>query len=99
MNTPARLSASSARGTAPTPACTLVIFGAGGDLTKRLLIPALYNLAGSKLLDDVRLFPRRFLGQETSAVTPEAIQAKPATRNSHAVARPRQSGGADRKSR
>src|SRR5258708_19640994 len=27
------------------PACTLVIFGAKGDLAKRLLVPALYNLA------------------------------------------------------
>ena len=35
----------------PAPACTLVIFGAHGDLTKRLLMPALYNLTGSKLLD------------------------------------------------
>lgn len=33
------------------PASTLVIFGASGDLTKRLLMPALYNLAGSGLLD------------------------------------------------
>ena len=33
------------------PACSLVIFGAGGDLTKRLLMPALYNLAGAGLLD------------------------------------------------
>ena len=38
---------------AEAPACTLVIFGAGGDLTKRLLMPALYNLSGSKLLPDV----------------------------------------------
>ena len=30
--------------------CTLVIFGALGDLTKRLLLPALYNLALQKLL-------------------------------------------------
>jgi glucose-6-phosphate 1-dehydrogenase len=30
----------------------LVIFGAGGDLTKRLLMPALYNLAGSHLLSE-----------------------------------------------
>ncbi len=37
---------------AKAPACTLVIFGAHGDLTKRLLIPALYNLIGSHLLDD-----------------------------------------------
>ena len=34
------------------PACTLVIFGASGDLTKRLLMPALYNLSCSGLLDD-----------------------------------------------
>ena len=36
----------------PAPVCTLVIFGANGDLTKRLLMPALYNLSGAKLLDD-----------------------------------------------
>ena len=44
-------------GTTPAPPCTLVIFGAGGDLTKRLLSPALYNLAGSGLLSDgLRIF-------------------------------------------
>ena len=32
--------------------CTMVIFGAAGDLTKRLLIPALYNLAEGDLLSD-----------------------------------------------
>jgi glucose-6-phosphate 1-dehydrogenase len=37
--------------TQPAPPCTLVIFGAKGDLTKRLLMPAIYNLAGAKLLD------------------------------------------------
>ncbi len=30
----------------------MVIFGGAGDLAKRLLVPALYNLAQSKLLDD-----------------------------------------------
>ena len=30
----------------------MVIFGAAGDLAKRLLIPALYNLAKAGLLDD-----------------------------------------------
>lgn len=30
--------------------CAIVIFGAAGDLTKRLLLPALYNLAHSNLL-------------------------------------------------
>src|ERR1700738_417992 len=37
---------------AKAPPCTLVIFGAGGDLTKRLLMPAIYNLAKAKLLSD-----------------------------------------------
>ncbi|MBV8586306.1 MAG: glucose-6-phosphate dehydrogenase [Verrucomicrobia bacterium] len=32
------------------PACALVIFGASGDLTKRLLLPALYNLVTYGLL-------------------------------------------------
>ncbi|GAC1547927.1 MAG: glucose-6-phosphate dehydrogenase [Polyangiales bacterium] len=32
------------------PPCTVVIFGASGDLTKRKLLPALYNLAVSRLL-------------------------------------------------
>jgi glucose-6-phosphate 1-dehydrogenase len=44
--------AESSAGVAQAPPCTLVIFGAGGDLTKRLLMPALYNLSGSKLLAD-----------------------------------------------
>jgi glucose-6-phosphate 1-dehydrogenase len=34
------------------PPCTFVIFGAGGDLTARLLMPALYNLRLAGLLDD-----------------------------------------------
>src|SRR5271166_4428811 len=34
------------------PPCTLVIFGAGGDLTKRLLMPAIYNLSKAKLLSE-----------------------------------------------
>src|SRR5258708_8401270 len=38
----------------PRPAgpCSLVIFGASGDLTKRLLIPALYHLKRSRLLPE-----------------------------------------------
>ena len=36
----------------PGDACILVIFGASGDLTQRLLIPSLYNLARNKLLPD-----------------------------------------------
>jgi glucose-6-phosphate 1-dehydrogenase len=41
-----------AAGAHPAPPATLVIFGAHGDLTKRLLMPSLYNLASGKLLDD-----------------------------------------------
>jgi len=36
----------------PAPACIFVIFGAGGDLTKRKLIPALYNLSSQGLLPE-----------------------------------------------
>jgi glucose-6-phosphate 1-dehydrogenase len=36
----------------PAPPCTIAVFGAVGDLTKRLLMPAIYNLACAKLLDD-----------------------------------------------
>ena len=32
------------------PPCAMVIFGAAGDLTKRLVVPALYNLVNSKYL-------------------------------------------------
>ncbi|MBM4344289.1 MAG: glucose-6-phosphate dehydrogenase [Deltaproteobacteria bacterium] len=35
----------------PADPCVLVIFGASGDLTKRLLMPALYNLHCDGLLD------------------------------------------------
>ena len=44
--------APSAPGVHCAPPCTLVIFGAGGDLTKRLLTPSVYNLVCSKLLPD-----------------------------------------------
>jgi glucose-6-phosphate 1-dehydrogenase len=33
------------------PPCTIVIFGAVGDLTQRLLMPSIYNLAAAGLLD------------------------------------------------
>ncbi len=41
--------ASGAKSTGP---CAMVIFGAGGDLTKRLVVPALYNLACANLLPE-----------------------------------------------
>src|SRR5271170_1038244 len=36
----------------PADPCALVIFGATGDLTKRLVVPALYNLSRTKVLPD-----------------------------------------------
>jgi glucose-6-phosphate 1-dehydrogenase len=40
----------SADGAAAAPPCAMVIFGAAGDLTKRLVVPALYNLVNAKRL-------------------------------------------------
>jgi len=40
----------SAPGLKPAPPCAFVIFGAAGDLTKRKLLPALYNLKAAGLL-------------------------------------------------
>lgn len=37
---------------APAPPCAMVIFGAAGDLTKRLVVPALYNLVNAKRLSN-----------------------------------------------
>ncbi len=48
-----RLSGADGLAKAPAaPAATMIIFGAGGDLTKRLLMPSLYNLQLSGLLAD-----------------------------------------------
>jgi glucose-6-phosphate 1-dehydrogenase len=38
--------------TATAPSCIVVIFGAAGDLARRLLVPALYNLRRSRLLPE-----------------------------------------------
>ncbi|MEX2045726.1 MAG: glucose-6-phosphate dehydrogenase [Chloroflexota bacterium] len=55
----------------PEPAC-LVIFGASGDLTKRKLMPALYNLALQHLL------PTSFavIGSARSRMTADAFRAE-----------------------
>jgi glucose-6-phosphate 1-dehydrogenase len=42
----------SANRKAPPPSCAIVIFGANGDLTKRLIVPALYNLARGGMLPE-----------------------------------------------
>jgi len=36
----------------PAPPCVLVVFGGSGDLARRKLLPAIYNLASSRFLDE-----------------------------------------------
>jgi glucose-6-phosphate 1-dehydrogenase len=54
------------------PSCNLVIFGGGGDLTKRLLMPALYNLSRTGLL------PEHFslIGVDRLELSDEAFRAQ-----------------------
>jgi glucose-6-phosphate 1-dehydrogenase len=56
-----------AESAATAPPCAMVIFGAAGDLTKRLVVPALYNLANAKLLRD----GFRLVGVDLAARTTE----------------------------
>jgi len=46
------LESSAAAESPVAPPCAMVIFGAAGDLTKRLVVPALYNLVHAKRLPD-----------------------------------------------
>ncbi|MGH9592355.1 MAG: hypothetical protein ACRD5L_04635 [Bryobacteraceae bacterium] len=52
----------------PADPCAMVIFGAGGDLTRRLVVPALYNLSRTKVL------PEKFalIGVDLAAGTAES---------------------------
>src|SRR5690348_17706092 len=54
----------------PADPCTIVIFGASGDLSRRKLIPALYDLAAQNCL------ARRFaiIGFARTPMTDEAFQ-------------------------
>ena len=47
-----QLSPPPAHAAKPADPCAMVIFGASGDLTKRLVVPALYNLARTKMLPE-----------------------------------------------
>src|SRR5271163_1139693 len=67
-NRTAILHASPRRPAAPPGPCAMVIFGAGGDLTKRLLVPALYNLAVTGLIPDAFAI----VGVDLVASTPQA---------------------------
>jgi glucose-6-phosphate 1-dehydrogenase len=49
------------------PPCVMVIFGAAGDLTKRLVVPALYNLVGARRLPD----EYRIVGVDLASKTTE----------------------------
>src|SRR5262245_50050984 len=50
----------------PAEPCAMVIFGARGDLTRRLIVPALYNLTRSGLLSEHFSLIGVSLGDETT---------------------------------
>lgn len=56
----------------PSQPCVMVIFGASGDLTKRLLVPAIYNLACDGLLSE----NFALLGYARSEMTNEAFRTQ-----------------------
>src|SRR5436189_2568892 len=56
----------------PSEPCIMLIFGASGDLTKRLLVPALYNLACDGLLND----NFAVLGTAMEAITSEQFRER-----------------------
>jgi len=56
----------------PPDPCVCVIFGASGDLTKRLLIPSLFNLYNDGLLPD----NFAVLGLSRDAFTTESFPKK-----------------------
>jgi glucose-6-phosphate 1-dehydrogenase len=58
-------------GVAAAPPCAMVIFGAAGDLTKRLVVPALYNLVGGKGLPEAF----RLVGVDLADKTTESWRA------------------------
>jgi len=60
-------SSEAADGAVPAPPCVMAIFGGAGDLTKRLVMPALYNLSCSKRLSD----GFRIVGVDLASLTTE----------------------------
>jgi glucose-6-phosphate 1-dehydrogenase len=60
----------------PPDPCCFVVFGASGDLTHRLLIPALYNLAVGGLLPE----PFSLAGVARDDVPSEAFRTTSARR-------------------
>src|SRR5690348_1333679 len=68
METLTREQAFAPDGAPVAPPCAMVIFGAAGDLTKRLVVPALYNLVAAKQLPS----GFRLVGVDHNARTVEA---------------------------
>ena len=77
--------------TAPADPCIMVIFGASGDLTKRLLMPALYNLACDGLLPEQfaivgmamdELTTDQFRDRMTTATSRSSTRARTSTQRS-----------------
>jgi glucose-6-phosphate 1-dehydrogenase len=68
----------------PADPCLMVIFGASGDLTRRLLMPALYNLACDRLL------PQHFaiVGIAMDELTTEQFRARMTENVRHFNTRP-----------
>src|SRR3954447_24229521 len=66
------LDTNAAEANPPSKPCIILIFGASGDLTKRLLVPALYNLACDGLLSD----NCAILGAATTPLTTEQFREK-----------------------
>ena len=60
-------SSTEAESSVVAPPCAMVIFGAAGDLTKRLVVPALYNLVNARRLPD----GFRLVGVDLAAQTVE----------------------------
>src|ERR1700735_1811368 len=56
----------------PSQPCVMLVFGASGDLTKRLLVPALYNLACDGLLSE----SFALLGTAMDPLTTESFRAR-----------------------
>src|SRR5437773_7825661 len=59
----------------PSEPCVMVVFGASGDLTKRLLVPALYNLACDGLLSE----SFAVLGTAMEGMTTESFRERMST--------------------
>ena len=74
LNRPStEVESSQAESAVVAPPCAMVIFGAAGDLTKRLVVPALYNLvAAGRLPDGFRLVGVDLADQDRRSVAQSA---------------------------